>query len=971
MGGQALLPVAMPRSPLRPVLWAALMGLASPASVEEAVLRLPESKGGLQVDALGGYCMKLPGPFRSPPVMSVAAQGLGAWTKEQILCLQDADVPEASFTISPWPKRSEAEAGEFGFGPEVGVNLRPKIETSAVWPLQAQTPTLGIPFRSQAARLLALQATLSHQTVVELPLVAARFRKSWAIDVRDVNRSVSCEPEGQVGVWRIACRFARDAPVQLVVFCGPCARSSARMEIVQGKKRQETDAPWIGLTAEGPLQWVITVRETVDDREKVQDFVIAAVMGDEEVRWAESGVQRNVRIFGMLLAQATLLTAVALGFVSAPQTWPGLSSASLVLPYLALLAVREDAPVLLQSGFTWWPLSQYPLLLLMEAFALMLIVVVFHGHAALQFLQANGPGSAEEMPHGLSFGAWELRVLSIVAVPVGSAGLRIALSGFFASRGSSFFHHLYGLCGLGLLLSLLVLPWKVLQRLKDLFQEGRIIGVQLQEGTKYIDRVCDQLSSIPVARPSRILGSWSESASWQRSVPVAMIEELEHHGSCKERGGEPWHRHWSAGPWQPRLPHQPSTSSEIHRSTSGLRYRPNSLDSMVSAEPLIGKHGWKSPKACTVSPLLAAHPISVTTRFCFAERLGYAGVSGLSWLDAAVPSKELALLEQSLPQICLRVQACQLCGPFTAGRLSACFAAGDRTPWRWSYDVLLKAFLGCLVTWAPEAVAGRPAMQVAWVATMVLIAMSVPYSWPYVHLIDNLTAFLGALALPCGTAFYLWGHELDAAQSAMVVTLLLGYLPVLVALLAMGFSLRPSGHEMSPMDVKGWGELSGNRLGYERLSLEEDSPVHLKQRPEALDIHLADAVLLPPEKSEAPRAHLPCEVKIPLRPMHLWMKGVVPVSSCLDDRHPQVAVPMELLFGLESRNERDVPSPWATVLTPNSGWLLYRDQEMNGGLKWQEVLREGLHSAQPALLREAEQVLQEEHETLTALEILD
>eukprot|EP00913_Durusdinium_trenchii_P003680 g3407.t1 len=78
MGGQALLPVAMPRRwhghcPLRPVLWAALMGLASPASVEEAVLRLPESKGGLQVDALGGYCMKLPGPFRSPPVMSVAA----------------------------------------------------------------------------------------------------------------------------------------------------------------------------------------------------------------------------------------------------------------------------------------------------------------------------------------------------------------------------------------------------------------------------------------------------------------------------------------------------------------------------------------------------------------------------------------------------------------------------------------------------------------------------------------------------------------------------------------------------------------------------------------------------------------------------------------------------------------------------------------------------------------------------------
>ena len=27
-------------------------------------------------------------------------------------------------------------------------------------------------------------------------------------------------------------------------------------------------------------------------------------------------------------------------------------------------------------------------------------MVLFHGYDALQFLQANGPGSAEEMPHG-------------------------------------------------------------------------------------------------------------------------------------------------------------------------------------------------------------------------------------------------------------------------------------------------------------------------------------------------------------------------------------------------------------------------------------------------------------------------------------------------------------------------------------------------------------------------------------------
>lgn len=43
-----------------------------------------------------------------------------------------------------------------------------------------------------------------------------------------------------------------------------------------------------------------------------------------------------------------------------------------------------------------------------------------------------------------------------------------------------------------------------------------------------------------------------------------------------------------------------------------------------------------------------------------------------------------------------------------------------------------------------------------------------PYSWPYVHLIDNLTAFLGALALPCGTAFYLWGHEVGLSNSSQL-----------------------------------------------------------------------------------------------------------------------------------------------------------------------------------------------------------
>eukprot|EP00434_Breviolum_minutum_P019643 symbB.v1.2.017324.t1/scaffold1351.1/size123844/4 len=98
------------------------------------------------------------------------------------------------------------------------------------------------------------------------------------------------------------------------------------------------------------------------------------------------------------------------------------------------------------------------------------------------------------------------------------------------------------------------------------------------------------------------------------------------------------------------------------------------------------------------------------------------------------------------------------------------------------------------------------------------------------------------------------------------------------------------------------------------------------------------------------------------------MKGAIAVSSSLNDRQPQVAVPAELLFG-QLQNVTAEP-PCATVLTPEDGVLLYRDQESNGGLKWQEVLRRFLHG-EPAMLREAERVLQEEGENLIALEILN
>lgn len=949
------------------------------ASEGEPLVRIPNSDLQLAVDAPNGYCMKITGPFQDKPSLSAAAERLGAWSQtSQILCLADADLPEASFQVSPNPKPT-GDHGDFGFGPNVGVNLRPRISTSALWPLQANTPTLGVSFKDQAARVVALQATLQGKLVLEMPMVAARFRHQWAIDVQAMNDTTSCQAEGVVGASRIACRFVDPGPVpvQLVVFCGPCALRNARMQITgggvaktefvrSGSRYHETSEPWVALSSSGEAQWVVVVRDSIDGQDKVHEFVVAAVKGQEEVQWKESSSQRYTRLIGTVLLQATFFAAVALLFIPVcAAARPAVAAAALAVPYLAQLAAQQDAPILLKSAFSSWPFSDAADAwhLLLEVFVGMLGTVVLHGYAAMVFLRENGPGSAEMMPHSLSFGSWELRAAGYVALPLASASARIAYNGFSSSR---LFHLFCGSLGLAILLGLVALPWKVLRTLRDWFQEGRVICLQHHSDgrTQYVDRVCDQLSAIPVQRRSRILGTWTETGSWQTSPAVAMIQEVEHHGSCKERGGHHWDRHWSTGPWQPLLPHQSSTGSEMRYTavSEGLRHRPVSVD---SSEPLI-KGGWRSPKAAAPSALLRAHPISVTTRFCFAQRRGFAGVCGLPWLDAAVPAWELPAIESAVPQMNLRVQARQLSGPFSSGVLSPCFDSANRKPWWWSYDFFLKVMAGCLVALAPEVSIERHVLRIAWLVVMTLMALWVTYTWPHGHWLENLVAVSGAWVLPGGTAFYLYGNELMEHREKAVLTLLtLAYLPTVLALVVCVYSLKITKDQDLPEHVIGWGKLSGNRLGYERLSLDEDdSPVNVN--PEAVEIHLADAVLVADAGSKVPRIRLPCEVKLPLRPMHLWMKGAIAVSSSLTDRQPQVAVPAELLLGRLTGAEH----PWATVLTPEGGLLLYRDQETNGGLKWQEVLRHFLRG-QNALLREAERVLQEEKESLTALEILE
>ncbi|OLQ11826.1 hypothetical protein AK812_SmicGene4292 [Symbiodinium microadriaticum] len=119
----------------------------------DALVRLQNGQD-LAVSMEEGNCLKIAGPFSGLPKSE---------EEDETGDVSDAADPSGAFR----PLRGSI--GEFGFGEKVLVDLRPRVQTSAVWPLQASVPSLGIPFRGQAARLVALRTIVENEDVRGLP----------------------------------------------------------------------------------------------------------------------------------------------------------------------------------------------------------------------------------------------------------------------------------------------------------------------------------------------------------------------------------------------------------------------------------------------------------------------------------------------------------------------------------------------------------------------------------------------------------------------------------------------------------------------------------------------------------------------------------------------------------------------------------------------------------------------------------
>eukprot|EP00931_Biecheleriopsis_adriatica_P026434 TRINITY_DN16091_c0_g1_i1.p1 TRINITY_DN16091_c0_g1~~TRINITY_DN16091_c0_g1_i1.p1 ORF type:complete len:1067 (+),score=221.93 TRINITY_DN16091_c0_g1_i1:79-3279(+) len=1023
-------------------------GLTAPVTaVELAIVRLPGDSGvGLRL--AHGLCRSVAGPFDENPSAPGRAGDLHLWSVHQthFLCMPSSWLglggkAEAQLIAAPSP-RLGGDGGQFGFGPGVAVNLQPEITTDATWPLQAGIPSLPVKIdKDQAARQMAFSVTQDDEVVTTLPVVVARTRwHDWPVDVQLVDPSLgSCYRQTTEGTSRFVCRLWNgDSAAQIVVFCGACFQSHLSSLLLQGMdghaEGHTTSRPWLGLSTgrldEGSSrQWVLTLQRR---KEEAEQFEIAAVVGAGEVPWRVApGAEGNLGASGTVLAQALLPLTIVLCIVAwtlarrgrpaAPAAAvPALSAAAAVLQYLALLSARKDAPGPFHAAFK--PLALFvpaePKMAVCQGVGLLLAISVVHAYVVLQHLRANGDGAAERMPHHLSFGSWQLRWLSFLALPLsyGSTSLLMA-----AWQGS--LHDIvFALLGATVLVTLLALAWGVLWQLGQWFQDSHVICVQQKDGSlQFLDRVCDQISSMPLPHgTSRLLGSWCESPSWNFAPIVASIVEVEHRGLPKERGvnSGSWDRVWPAnGPWIPvgTAGRELSISSQ-----SGLlenmdnRSRAESFCSDAtgaSGAPLIAaSRSLSSLQGLYQSPLLGAHPVPVTTRFAYASSgkgCCFAGVAGLPWIDTAVPADTLQSLEEQLGgQVALKAKATQLVGPLTGGRLAACFDSGDRRPWRWPYDLLLKVALGVMVATAPSATApcewqaptslGQLAETcvlratserfdaVILQCTLFVLAVFVFCTLPHVHAVDNLGAAAAAVAVVLGTGLYFRGHELpDSAEHVTIALLGFAYVPIFLALLAAFTSSwralawrgsRDDADEVLASIAPGWGEASGTRSsayqGLGSVSEDEDS-TRVRPQPDSAvrSAASADAVLLPPSEVEVMenrgkglRPKLPCEVRVAVAQTRVWAQGSSAVSAAgpsAESGRPQLALPMSLLFpGVDG--DRTGPAdvlPLATLLTPEDGVVLYASKENNGNLEWPEALQRFFGDEMPLLSREAEKVL--------------
>lgn len=1005
--------------------------ISAERDVASAVLMDSPATVGLKV--MDGYCSRVPGPFHETPLVEESAGDLGLWRAEttHVLCFSwrrmvDDEPVKIQFVASTLVP-GNASLGDFGFGEGVAVGLRPNLATSAVWPLQSGVRSLGLKLpQGRSFRALALRTT-SNGDVQDLPLVVAQAAEELPVSVQFLNSSIgACTHSSQWFGHRIICRARREAVgthTQLVVFCadrpvsvqGSGDASSCSVQ-KQGDShvvsRTEGMVPWVGLSANlpsgnAPLHWKATFRrgamtgghgrrmsEVVE--EKVFDIIL--VCGNDPLPWAPSTQEQasvlaagvNVHWLWVMmlcaLALASLLASLGMpvpGLAAAPS----LSCAAAALQAMALLSQAPNSPALLKAFGE--PLASAAPVGMFTCLQILALVAVAHFAALCRFLFANGSGSARAMPHGLEFGAWELRVLSIIALPIAAAAAFISRQGWTDAGGELSMlkwltSMLMAVMGGALLLGLLYLGRLTWQLISAWLLDERVVRMTLPRSTHtvYVDRVCDQLRALP-ARPSRVrlLGDWTLTPSWFAAPVVAAIRDIEHTGS-PDRDDEQvgsWKVVWPDGPWHG------------DRSSDSIRMDKAAMPAPAEMLPRTRSRSRSVEEGATFASI--AHPVYVGTRFAYEVRgkCHVAGLGSIPWLDVAVPATKLRSLESLVREVGLRTNVAQLAGPLTTGRLAVCFDWSISWPWLWPAELICKVALGVYISLLSQDAIGNGVwgalMQVCVVLVIVALAVASLKFQPYIHFVDNLAYSASLLSVAVAlTVFGMRDHAADLAPPLLQIAGILLSLPIGLALAAMvmasTFAFRWGRSDMHekvlPRVVHGWnGRISAPRTrqkkDYGLLPEDDGGPAAESGIRSAVDVVLLVMQTLRPKKNIV----LPGEVRVPVLQTRLRAPGISS-GTCAhlpeDGSRSQLPMPVELLFPadcgggtlarLTSEQERCVPL--AAVLTSEGGRLLYANGCNAGSSTWRDVLRSFIGPSEQALMRETEHIIGRAEEDMQA-----
>jgi len=811
-------------------------------------LRLPDpvlNKADVTVTPQYGWCEMV----RGPAPEGIGSMGYWADQTDHLLCFRtDRDSDMVFFAKSKFATKggyyeSDEDRGEFGFGAggEVSIRLNPYPDsdwehleagtTSAAFPASFGLPVemMGLHFSSEGAPDMPL-VVVGPPPERHMPPFDVLFYNEGqpgAAEMPDLypDTVAACHLDNTQGSFM--CRLQVGVEVRIVVICNDFNREPGTSitiseiktvnEETQEVKIASVTAPWVswvsqlseltvaklGVEMAQTKHFRISVTDPSQGKPTTHDVVL--MEGDTQLPWVMEGrapawyraAAKNLAdaARGALGLYAAVLGLQAAGFtVASLAPLPVLSSALVSLQVVACIGLPEDAPDrfrVLAKPLEVLSDVRPVLAVLAATAALRVFAIVAHTFQ-------NGAGSADNLPHGLSgyplTGSWELRVLGLLALPLGlKAGNCI-----FQPRSVADPFYMFDIL-VGTIAAAFLLGWPAwaLSQVRTWQREQVIVEVPLpgasggESGRGWTDSMCDQLRSVPMNAfaaagcshqciSSGFFRRLFGGPSWTVQTTIAGIEDITHyfraHASVWGRPGKTFEKTQDYGDDLTQAGAAEKQREEAEN--AGKQDAPKKGMKLMRADTDLNlgdsELGATGPTAVSrrvqaqlsphFVPAMFAHPIRVTTKFvymggCFSKVL-MAGVAGLPWLQAAVPMGLLPELERELEMIELRVCPGQLCGPKTAGRFRPLFDWCYRYPVYWPMDMAAKVLLGLYLALL-EVTGSSPWWGLVHLSVAAICVGSgylVFRFRPYTGLLDNLALLVTLATVALGALQYQLSH---------------------------------------------------------------------------------------------------------------------------------------------------------------------------------------------------------------------